>query len=121
VHDAPDWDQWACIELSGTEGLLLCIGGDWDLASQLAAAASGFEITDFPDELVLDGLGEFLNVVVGSALVRLEADGLRLNFDPPSYVAPSLPDELSGAIQVDAYVFDMACGIGSGVLLLAVS
>lgn len=88
------------------EVTLLC---DDVFARHLAASVSGMNPDPLTDELVADGVGEFLNVLCGNAVAALERDGVLVALDPPVYdIAPQT-----------GIAFELTVGDGSASLVLA--
>lgn len=73
----------ASLVLRADPGLEVGLLADRAFGRRLAAATSGLEPADLDDELVRDGLGEFLNVLGGNVLAVLEKEGVRATLSPP--------------------------------------
>jgi CheY-specific phosphatase CheX len=71
------------VALRGVAGLELVLTCDGELARTLAAATCCVPVDAVDERLVEDGLGEFLNVVMGNTLAALEKEGVEGDLDPP--------------------------------------
>jgi hypothetical protein len=83
----PDFEHVVAIGLSGAPGIRMVLLGDGDFASHLSSGVFGIPIQELSQALVVDGVGEFLNVLAGNAVGILERDGIRCTNDPPDYEA----------------------------------
>ena len=76
----------ACISVKGGESLDISLVADRAFAELVAAGISGSLPGDMDASLVLDGVGEFLNVLAGNAVGVLERQGVEATLDPPRAV-----------------------------------
>jgi hypothetical protein len=108
VVEVPDLSHHASILIRAERSLDVTIAGDRRFAAQLAGGACGFELSSVREELLMDGMGEFLNILVGSAIGVLQERAVRAQLDPPRF----------DAIKPEGYLFDVAATAGRGLLLL---
>jgi CheY-specific phosphatase CheX len=80
---APAYRMVASIAIRGGEALDVTLCCDRAFAEQLAAGVSGRQPEEIDDELVEDGMGEFLNVLAGNAVSILEREGMEVSLEPP--------------------------------------
>jgi hypothetical protein len=83
VRDARRLPHRASVSFSGDEGLELALACDGEFARPLAAAACLLDVATLQEELIDDGIGEFLNVLAGNALSALEREKVRVQLAPP--------------------------------------
>lgn len=103
------YERGAAIRIHGRPGLELGITADRELARALAAGTAGVPPDRCDAALVLDGLGEFLNVLAGTAMGVLEREGHATRLDPPRLA----PESFRGS------AFDLVSLEGRGILFLA--
>jgi CheY-specific phosphatase CheX len=94
--------------VSGESSLLICLVGDEDFSRQVAAKASGLDPERLDMGMLLDGVGEFLNVLAGNAMALAEQNGITLELEPPQTEV----DFESG------FLFELAVNIGNAALFL---
>lgn len=76
------------IPFSGGRGIELTLASDLEFAEALARSTSGLAADDELDpENVVDGIGEFLNVLAGNAASATAKEGHRVEIGPPDYEA----------------------------------
>jgi hypothetical protein len=93
--------------VSGAHAVELGIAADDELARSLAAGVSGLGRSATPVSLLADALGEFLNVLMGSAVAALEREGARAQLDTVRH----------GALPAGGYAFDLVATEGRGALV----
>jgi CheY-specific phosphatase CheX len=98
------------VPIRGTRGLDVALVSDLDFAEAVAAAATGLASKDLDLEMVTDGVGEFLNVLVGNAVSAIAKEGVRVELGPPDYEA-----ELC-----DGWIVDLAVARGRAAMVLSV-
>lgn len=106
--DSPGYTFNVGVAMQGTPGLDVVLCSDEIFGRLLASSVSGISDDRLTGELVLDGIGEFLNVLCGNAVAALERDEFQTRLDPPR---PTGQPE--GGI-----VFDLAVGDGRASLIL---
>ena len=89
--DDPELRHRRWIEVEGSEHLLIGIAASGKLAEQIAAAMLMCEPDELEERDVDDALGEFLNLVVGSAKNVVSADSNKTRLSPPR--ADDFPSE----------------------------
>jgi len=97
------------VPITGARGLEVTLVGDRAFCTKLAAGACGLPPEELDEELVVDGVGEFLNILAGNVVAALERDGLQVELGPPDYEA-----DLHGG-----HVFELAVDTGEAALVLA--
>ena len=107
--ECPPFPHRISLPIHGQRGLEVTLVGDGAFCTRVAAAASGLPESAIDPELLVDGVGEFLNVVCGNAMSALERDGVMTRLGVPDYDA-----ELA-----DGWLFDLATGRGRAALVLA--
>ena len=90
-------------------GLDVILAGDRDFALRIAAHTAGLDVDSVEEELIADGLGEFLNVLLGNAIGLLEREGAQAELQPARYRVES----------AEGTVFEVATSEGRAALLLA--
>ena len=108
IVEAPDFPIQVAVSVTGESGLQLCLVGDEDFSRQLAAKASGLDPESLDTEMLLDGVGEFLNVLAGNAMALAERNGIATELGPPQTDV----DFESG------FLFELAVNIGNAALFL---
>jgi hypothetical protein len=107
---SPDFAEFqVSIPLSGARGLEVALVSDLEFAEALATAASGLSPRDLDPEMIADGVGEFLNVLVGNAASVMTKEGHSVELGSPDYDA-----ELC-----DGWVVDLAVAVGRAELVLS--
>ncbi len=96
------------ISVRGGHALDIVLAADREFAELLAAGISGGDPADLDDELVIDGVGEFLNVLAGNAVAVLEREGFEAELEPPR------PVEL----PIDGHRFQLVATSGQADLIL---
>jgi hypothetical protein len=109
LDEAPPLPVRVALPVHAHRGLEVTLVGDRAFARRLAAATAGLSEPMLDEELVLDGVGEFLNVLVGNAVSALEREGVVATLGVPDYDA-----ELS-----DGWLFHLATSVGRAALVLA--
>ena len=107
--EAPPFPFRISLPVHGHRGLEITLIGDRAFCRKLAAGIAGQRESAVDDDLVTDGVGEFLNVLCGNAMSALERDGVATDLGAPDYDA-----ELS-----DGWIFDLATSHGRAALVLA--
>ena len=111
IGEVPDVSHHASLLIRGERPLDVSIGCDPRLAAQLAGGACGFELDFLQDGLLDDGVGEFLNILVGTGIGMREDGAVQVQLDPPRF----------DAIKPEGYLFEVAATAGRGFLLLTPS
>lgn len=97
------------LAMHGPPNLEVTLLSDDTFSRHLAASVSGMNPDRLTDELVADGVGEFLNVLCGNAVAALERDGILVTLDPPvCNIAPQT-----------GIAFDLTVGDGCASVVLA--
>lgn len=109
LMESPPWPHRIALPVHGHRGLEVTVVGDRAFCLRIAAATAGQSEAALDDELMADGVGEFLNVVCGNAMSALERDGVETRLGVPDYDA-----ELT-----DGWIFDMATSHGRAALVLS--
>lgn len=95
----------------GAQRLDLGLAADGAVASALAGGISGVARESLDDSLLADGLGEFLNVLVGNGVSALDCEGVAAQLEPVRHsVLPPM-----------GHVFDLIATNGRGALVARVS
>ncbi len=108
IVEPPDFPVQVAISASGESGLRICLAGDEEFSRHLAAKVSGLDPEDLDMEMLLDGVGEFLNVLAGNAMAIAESNGISMELGPPQTEI----DFESG------FLFELAVNIGNAALFL---
>ncbi len=98
----------ASLGMIGNPDLKMVLSSDRTFGKQLAAGISGFSADDLSDELCLDAIGEFLNVLGGNVISILESEGLHYRLEAPRFNVP----------PVDGWRFAIAAQQGTASFLL---
>ncbi len=96
------------VRIRSERDLAVTFACDHTLARWLAAGASGLDPERLDDELMADGVGEFMNVLAGNAVSALERDGTPAQLEPPQ--ADAAPES--------GYVWAVVTTEGTGLLVL---
>jgi CheY-specific phosphatase CheX len=87
-EQVPDFAEMrVSVPMRGARGLEVALVADVELAEAVAQATGGLSPADLDQEMVADGVGEFLNVLVGHAASALARGGHRVEIGPPDYEA----------------------------------
>jgi CheY-specific phosphatase CheX len=108
IAEPPDFPVQIAVSVTGESGLLICLVGDEEFSRQVAAKASGLDPDSLDAEMLLDGVGEFLNVLGGNAMALAEQNGISMELEPPQTEV----DFESG------FLFELAVNIGNAALFL---
>lgn len=104
-------DYSAAVVIHADKGIEILLTGDEEFAKRLTAGMLGAPIEEVNSFLLDDGLGEFLNVLVGNAVAIFEKQGQRVSLDPP---------RLGGhAKAATGYLFPLFATHGKAALVLA--
>jgi hypothetical protein len=111
--DVPDLPVRTAVVVTGDVGLLICLLGNEEFSLQLAGATAGLDESRLEAArqnvaLLVDGVGEFLNVLAGNAMAMLERKQITTEIAPPQCD----PELDSG------YLFDLAVNVGKASLYL---
>ena len=107
---APDFAEIrVSVPIKGARGLEVALVCDLEFGESLAQAASGLDPCDLDQEMVADGVGEFLNVLCGNAGSAVAREGHPIDLGPPDYEA-----ELC-----DGWTIELAAGVGHAALVLS--
>lgn len=96
------------VRIHGDRELTVALACDPTLARRLASGASGLPEEKLDDELMADGVGEFMNVLAGNAISALERDGVHVEIDPPQ----------AGLSPDSGFVWAVVTPEGSGLLAI---
>jgi hypothetical protein len=108
IAEPPGFPVQVAVSVSGESGLLICLVGDEEFSRQVASKVSGLDAESLELEMLLDGVGEFLNVLVGNAMALAEQNGIAMELEPPQ-------------TEVDfgsGFLFELAVNIGNAALFL---
>jgi len=108
ITQAPDFPIRVGVSVKGESGLLICLVGDEEFSRLLAAKASGLEPDGLDTEMLVDGVGEFLNVLAGNAMAVAERNGIATELEPPR----------SEIGFETGYLFELAVNVGHAALFL---
>jgi CheY-specific phosphatase CheX len=108
IAEPPDFPVQVAVSVSGESGLLICLVGDEEFSRQVASKVSGLDAESLDMEMLFDGVGEFLNVLVGNAMALAERNGVAMELEPPQTEV----DFESG------FLFELAVNIGNAALFL---
>jgi hypothetical protein len=108
IAEPPNFPVQIAVSVSGASGLQICLVGDEAFSRQVASMASGLDPETLDTEMLLDGVGEFLNVLAGNAMAAAERNGIPTELMPPQTEI----DFESGCL------FELAVNIGSAALFL---
>jgi hypothetical protein len=95
----------------GAERLELGLAADGEVASALAGGISGVAREALDASLLADGLGEFLNVLVGNAISVLDREGAAAQLEPAR----------QAVLPAAGHVFELVATNGRGALVASVS
>jgi hypothetical protein len=109
LTQSPPFRYRIALPVHGHRGLEVTLVGDRAFCLTIAAATAGQAEAALDAELVVDGVGEFLNVLCGNAMSALERDGVETTLGVPDHDA-----ELT-----DGWIFDLATSHGRAALVLA--
>jgi len=108
IFERPDFSVQIAVAVSGDSGLLVGLVGDEEFSRHVAAKASGLDPDRIDADMLLDGMGEFLNVLAGNAMAIAERNGIELELEPPR-----------AEIDVGSgFVFELAVNVGTAALIL---
>ena len=108
IVEPPDFPIQIAVSVNGESGLLICLMGDEEFSRQVAAKASGLDAESLDTEMLLDGVGEFLNVLAGNAMALAEQNGITMELQPPQ-------TEINFE---SGFLFELAVNIGNAALFL---
>jgi hypothetical protein len=108
IVEPPDLPIQIAVSVNGESGLLICLMGDEEFSRQVAAKASGLDAERLDMEMLLDGVGEFLNVLAGNAMALAEQNGITMELQPPQ-------TEINFE---SGFLFELAVNIGNAALFL---
>ena len=108
IAKAPDFSVQIGVSVKGGSNLLICLVGDEEFSRQLAAKASGLDPESLDAEMLLDGVGEFLNVLAGNAMAVAERNGIATELEPPR----------SEIGFESGFLFELAVNVGHAALFL---
>ncbi len=108
IAEPPDFPIQIAVSVSGESGLVICLVGDEEFSRHLAAKVSGLDPEGLDVEMLLDGVGEFLNVLAGNAMANAEQNGIAMELGPPQAEI----DFESG------FLFELAVNIGNAAFYL---
>lgn len=110
IREIPDFVEIrVSVAIRGARGLEVAVVSDLEFAAAVASAASGLDARDLDREMIVDGVGEFLNVLCGNAGSALGKLGHCVEIGPPDYEA-----ELC-----DGWIVDLAVGVGHAAVVLS--
>jgi hypothetical protein len=109
LEEVPDLRYRVSVSMRSVSALEVALSGDRDFALTLAAATAGLAPESLDENLVEDGLAEFLQVVAGNALTVVACEGVRSHLSPPDL----------GVLPADGYAFEIITTRGSGILIMA--
>jgi hypothetical protein len=99
--------QRASLTVRGPQPLELGLAADAEVASALASGISGIARQDLDAALRADGLGEFLNVLVGNAVAALDREQVDAQLEPVRL----------GVLPPAGHCFELVAGGGRGALV----
>jgi hypothetical protein len=108
LEEAPHWAYRVSLPIHAHRGLDVTLVGDRAFCARLASGTSGVAESKLDHELLVDGVGEFLNVLAGNAISALERSGVQAELGIPDHDA-----ELA-----DGWLFDLATSVGRSALVL---
>lgn len=108
LGEAPNLPHRVSLPIHAHRGLDVTLMGDHGFVARLASGTSGIPESRLDRELMLDGVGEFLNVLAGNAVSSMERSGIQAELGTPDYDA-----ELA-----DGWLFDLATSVGRSALVL---
>jgi hypothetical protein len=109
LDECPPFRYRIALPVHGHRGLEVTLVGDRAFCLRVASATACQPEASLDDELILDAVGEFLNVLCGNAMSALERDGVETRLGVPDYDA-----ELT-----DGWIFDLATSHGRAALVLS--
>ncbi len=89
-EDLAPFPNRAELRVHGPQSMSIALLGDEPFARSLAAGVLGKARVDLDDALVLDNLGEFLNLLAGNSIAALERLGTVTHLEPPSFEVEEL-------------------------------
>ncbi|MDJ0848022.1 MAG: hypothetical protein QNK04_06585 [Myxococcota bacterium] len=98
----------AQLHVHGPQSMSIALLGDRHFARALAAGVLGRAKVDLDDALVLDNLGEFLNLLAGNSIAALERLGTVTHLEPPSF----------DVVELQGCFFRVVCAQGRALLCL---
>jgi len=108
LEEAPHWPFRVSLPIHAHRGLDVTLVGDRAFCARLASGTSGIAEAKLDHDLMVDGVGEFLNVLAGNAISALERSGVQAELGVPDHDA-----ELA-----DGWLFDLATSVGRSALVL---
>ncbi len=105
----PQATMLASLVMVGTPDVEILLAADRSFGQKLAAGISGLAAESLSDELCLDALGEFLNVVAGNAMSAVEEEGLEYRLEAPRF----------GAAPEQGWNFPIATDRGAATFVVA--
>jgi hypothetical protein len=85
LEGLPDMVLVASLDVTGSQPLRITLMGDGPFGEQLAKGLLGMQLDALAAELALEGIGEFLNVLMGNVVSTLGEEALDLRLTPPRY------------------------------------
>lgn len=108
LAESPQWPHRISLPIHAHRGLDVTLVGDRAFCTRLASGTSGIPEPKIDEDLMVDGVGEFLNVLAGNAISALERSGVQAELGIPDHDA-----ELA-----DGWLFDLATSVGRSALVL---
>ncbi len=109
LEEVPNLPYRVSVPIHGPRGLDVTLIGDSRFCRKLAAAAAGMGEAALDEDLITDGVGEFLNVLCGNTMCALERDGVSTEL--------GVPDR--NAEVADGWIFELATTTGRASLVLS--
>jgi len=107
--ESPPFRMRVSIAVRAHRGLEIILVGDRHFCCELAKGTSGLVESALDDDLILDAVGEFLNILAGNAVAVLERGGVSAQIGVPD----------CNASLDDGWIFDLAASRGRAALVLS--
>jgi len=88
VAEPPGLPLAASLGMVGTPGVEMTLASDLGFAQRLGSGISGLPPESLPEELCLDAIGEFLNVLAGNVMSALVNEGHEYRLEAPRFGDP---------------------------------
>jgi CheY-specific phosphatase CheX len=98
----------AGVRIAGSHALQVTLAADPPFAERLAVGLSGLDVSDLAEELSLEAVGEFLNIVAGNTVAVLDDAAVELCLSPPTY----------GVLPTSGFRFPVVGHIANALLIL---
>ena len=107
TSDLQPLDHCTSVIVRANPGLWIGLLGDRAFATHVASEAAQLDPGMLDEEVIDDGMGEFINILAGNTLALLESRGIDAELEPPQ----------AGVIPAAGTRIDLAVGTGRAILV----